>query len=170
MSSLAPAAPVPAEQTTEGARGADISQIVSFRLANEEYGIDIMNVQEIILVGQVTEMPQVPAYLSGLINLRGHVIPIVDLRVRLGLEAAAATEHTRILVLNVNNKTVGIVVDAVDEVLRVDSVELEPTPTGVSAAGEEFVLGLLKFEETLLILLNLARIVEEEAATALSDG
>lgn len=170
MSTAAPPTPVPTEQTPETACGADISQIVSFRLANEEYGIDIMNVQEIILVGQVTEMPQVPGYLRGLINLRGHVIPIVDLRLRLGLEAAAATEHTRILVLNVNTKTVGVVVDAVDEVLSVDSVELEPTPAGVAGAGEEFVTGLLKFEEKLLILLNLERIVEEEVATALSDG
>ncbi len=170
MSTAAPPTPVPTEQSPETVGGPDISQIVSFRLANEEYGIDIMNVQEIILVGQVTEMPQVPGYLRGLINLRGHVIPIVDLRVRLGLEAAAATEHTRILVLNLNNKTVGVVVDAVDEVLPVDSVELEPTPAGVSKAGEEFVAGLLKFKEKLLILLNLERIVEEEAATALSEG
>ncbi len=170
MSTTAPPAPVTAEQTTDDAPGTGISQIVSFRLANEEYGLDIMKVQEIILIGPVTEMPQVPEYMRGLINLRGHVIPIVDLRVRLGLEAAEATEHTRILVLNVGNRTIGVVVDAVDEVLRVDSVELEPTPVGVSGVGEEYVAGLLKFEDKLLILLNLERIVEEEAATASSDG
>ena len=97
-----------------------ISQIVSFRLSNEEYGVDIMHVQEIILIGQITLMPQVPEYVSGLINLRGHVIPIIDLRVRFGLEATDHTEHSRIIVLNVNKKTVGIIVDAVDEVLRIN--------------------------------------------------
>ena len=94
-----------------------VSQIVSFRLANEDYGVDIRHFQEIILIGQVTQMPQVPEFVCGLINLRGHVIPVIDIRVRFGLEAAPQTEHSRIIVSNIKGKTIGIVVDAVDEVL-----------------------------------------------------
>ena len=103
-----------------------VSQIVSFRLANEEYGIDIMRVQEIILMGQITCMPEVPDYICGLINLRGHVIPIVDLRRRFRLPAAADNEHARIIVVNVNRQTIGIVVDAVNEVPRVNPDQAEP--------------------------------------------
>ena len=93
----------------------NVSQIVSFRLGYEEYGVDIMRVQEIILNGQITKMPEVPDYICGLINLRGHVIPIVDLRMRFGMAAAENNEHTR------------IVVDAVDEVLRINAEQVEPS-------------------------------------------
>ena len=113
----------------------DVSQIVSFRLANEEYGVDIMRVQEIILVGQITCMPEVPDYICGLINLRGHVIPIVDLRRRFRLPVAENDEHTRIIVVNVKNQTIGIVVDAVNEVLRVNADQGEPPPA--HGAGTE---------------------------------
>lgn len=141
------------------------SQIVSFRLANEEYGVDIMHVQEIILIGQVTEMPQVPDYVSGLINLRGHVIPTIDLRVRFGLEVTEATEHSRIIVLNVNKKTVGIIVDAVDEVLRIDPNQVETASIGLTGFGKEYVSGLVKFETKLLILLDIEKIMMENATS-----
>lgn len=142
-----------------------ISQIVSFRLFNEEYGVDIMHVQEIILIGQITQMPQVPDYISGLINLRGHVIPIIDLRVRFTLEVTDRTEHSRIIVLNVNKKTVGIIVDAVDEVLRINLDQIEPASVGLTGCGKEYVSGLVKFEKKLLILLNIEKIMVENATT-----
>lgn len=142
-----------------------ISQIVSFRLSNEEYGVDIMHVQEIILIGQITLMPQVPEYVSGLINLRGHVIPIIDLRVRFGLEATDYTEHSRIIVLNVNKKTVGIIVDAVDEVLRINQDQIESASVGLTGFGKEYVSGLVKFEKKLLILMNIEKIIVESATS-----
>lgn len=144
---------------------AGISQIVSFRLANEEYGVDIMHVQEIILIGQITEMPQVPEYVRGLINLRGHVIPIIDLRVKFGLEVTEKTEHSRIIVLNVNKKIVGITVDAVDEVLRIKSDQIEPASVGLTGFGKEYVSGLVKFEKKLLILLSIEKIISENETT-----
>ena len=148
--------------------GERLSQIVSFRLAREEYGVDIMHVQEIILIGQVTEMPQVPDYVRGLINLRGHVIPIIDLRVRFGLEVSEQTEHSRIIVLNVNKKTIGIVVDEVDEVLRINSDQIEPAPPGIAGIGQQYVSGLVKFEKKLLILLRIEQVMTDEEALSSS--
>lgn len=139
----------------------NLTQIVSFRLANEEYGVDIMRVQEIILTGQITKMPEVPDFICGLINLRGHVIPIVDLRKRFGLAAAAATEHTRIIVANLGSKTIGMVVDAVNEVLRINENQIEPAPSSIAGIDHTYISGLVKFEEKLLILLNLENILSD---------
>ena len=151
---------------------AGTTQIVSFRLANEEYGVDIMRVQEIILMGQITRMPQVPEFICGLINLRGHVIPIVDLRKRVSLPAEEATEHTRIIVVNVYEKTIGIVVDAVNEVLRIGTDQIEPPPSSIAGIDHTYIRGLVKFEEKLLILLNIEDILsqEERGELAGTDG
>lgn len=145
-----------------------VSQIVSFRLANEEYGVDIMRVQEIILMGQITRMPEVPDFICGLINLRGHVIPIVDLRKRFGLSVAQNNEHTRIIVVNVNEKTIGIVVDAVDEVLRINADQVEPPPSSIAGIDHTYIRGLVKFEDKLLILLNIENILSDEEQAKLA--
>lgn len=146
-----------------GADGAcDITQIVSFRLANEEYGVNIMRVQEIILSGEITQMPEVPDYIRGLINLRGHVIPIVDLRLRFGLPVGKHDEHTRIIVVNVGSKTIGMVVDAVNEVLRINEEQIEPPPSSVVGIDHAYIQSLVKFEDKLLILLNMDRLLSHE--------
>ena len=152
-------------------RGAigNVSQIVSFRLANEEYGVDIMLVQEIILMGQITCMPQVPDYICGLINLRGHVIPIIDLRRRFGLPAADNDEHTRIIVVNVGSQTIGIVVDAVNEVLRVNPDQGEPPPSSVAGIGHDYIRALLKFDKKLLILLSIENVLSNEEQSKLAE-
>ena len=135
---LAPSKPVEKNQTPDrhGTAEADgvLSQVVSFRLAKEEYGLDIMRSQEIILMGDITQIPEVPDYICGLINLRGKVIPIVDLRKRFCLEAGEATEHTRIMVVNTRTTTFGIVVDAVSQVLRIEANQIEPPPGLVGQA------------------------------------
>ncbi len=146
------------------------TQIVSFRLANEEYGVDIMRVQEIILVGQITKMPEVPDYICGLINLRGHVIPIVDLRRRFGLPIKENDEHTRIIVMNVENKTTGMVVDAVNEVLRISPDQIEPPPSSIAGIDHAYITGLVKFEEKLLVLLNIENILTREDQSKLADA
>ena len=152
-------------KANSGSGDGHTSQIVSFRIATEEYGVNIIHVQEIILIGQITEMPQVPDYVRGLINLRGHVIPIIDLRTRFGLEAVEPTEHSRIIVLNLGDKTIGIIVDAVNEVLRINPDQIEPAPTGVSEIGRRYVTGLVKFDENLLILLNIEQIMTSDATS-----
>jgi purine-binding chemotaxis protein CheW len=142
--------------------GAGSLQLVSFRLAQEEYGIEITRVQEIILIGEITRVPQTPAHIKGLINLRSTVIPIVDLRTRFGMLAGATTDESRIMVVNVRNKTVGIIVDAVSEVLRVARDQIAPPPPTVAGLGRDYLTGLAKLENRLLILLDLDRILGEE--------
>ncbi len=149
-----------------GRHATDTTQIVSFRLANEEYGVDIMRVQEVILLGQITEMPEVPDYIRGLINLRGHVIPIVDLRRRFALPVANNDEHTRIVVVNVGKRTIGIIVDAVNEVLRIGADQVEPPPSSVSGVDHGYIRGLVKFENKILILLNIENVLSREDAVA----
>ncbi|MBC8351594.1 MAG: purine-binding chemotaxis protein CheW [Planctomycetes bacterium] len=136
-------------------------QLVSFQLAQEEYGIEITKVQEIILMGEITRVPQTPKYIKGLINLRSTVIPIVDLRQRFGLEEQEAADESRIMVVNVAGKTIGIIVDAVSEVLRVSPDRIAPPPPTVAGLGREYLTGLAKLEDRLLILLDIDKILVE---------
>ena len=141
-------------------------QLVSFRLASEEYGIEITKVQEIILMGEITRVPQTPEYIMGLINLRSTVIPIVDLRLRFGLTQEETTDETRIMVVNVAGKTIGIIVDAVSEVLRISQEQIAPPPPTVAGLGREYLTGLVKLEKRLLILLDIDKILGEEGTEA----
>jgi len=141
-------------------------QLVSFRLAQEEYGIAITHVQEIILMGEITRVPETPEYIKGLINLRSSVIPIVDLRLRLGLPQAARSDDTRIIVVNVAGKTIGLVVDAVNQVLRVSRDAITPPPATVAGLGREYLRGLVKLDHRLLILLDIDEILTREQAAA----
>jgi purine-binding chemotaxis protein CheW len=143
-------------------------QLVSFRLAKEEYGVEITKVREIILMGDITRIPQTPEFIKGLINLRSMVIPVIDLRVRFGLEVGELTDESRIMVLNVGGKTLGIIVDAVDEVLRVSNEQIAPPPT-VIGVGREYLAGLVKRDDKLLILLDIDRILGQEEAASLHE-
>ena len=164
------------ESTTSNARQtekAGTMQLVSFRLAQEEFGIEITKVQEIILMGEITRVPQTPNYIKGLINLRSTVIPIVDLRLRFGLNEQPTTDETRIMVVNVRGKTLGIIVDAVSEVLRISEEQIAPPPPTVAGLGHEYLTGLVKLESRLLILLDIDKILQQEevaAADALASG
>jgi purine-binding chemotaxis protein CheW len=137
-------------------------QLVSFRLAKEEYGIEITRVREIILFGEITRIPQTPDYIKGLINLRSTVIPIVDLRLRFGLPEGEQTDDTRIMVVNVGGKMIGIIVDAVSEVLRVAHEQIAPPPPTVATLGRDYLTGLVRLEDRLLILLDIDRLFAAE--------
>jgi len=156
--------------TTDAIRGngSGTMQLVSFQLAQEEYGIEITKVQEIILVGDITRMPQTPDYIKGLINLRSMVIPIVDLRSRFGMQPQEATDDTRIMVVNVAGKTIGIVVDAVSKVLRINDDQISPPPPTVAGLGQEYLTGLVKLDDRLLIMLDIDRILSDEEAAQLT--
>ncbi len=145
-------------------------QLVSFRLAQEEYGIRITKVQEIILMGEITRVPQTPAYVKGLINLRSTVIPIVDLRLRFGLEQTDPTDESRIMVVNVAGKTIGIIVDAVSEVLRISRDQIAPPPPTIAGLGRDYLTGLVKLENRLLILLDIDCILTEAEPVAELTG
>ncbi|HYW81502.1 MAG TPA: chemotaxis protein CheW [Thermoguttaceae bacterium] len=147
-------------------------QIVSFRLADETFGVAITKVREIILMCDITRIPQTPHYVKGLINLRSTVIPVVDLRALFGMAEGDQSDDSRIMVLQVGTKTVGIVVDGVDEVLRISKEEIAPPPPTVASLGHEYLDGLVRLEDQLLILLDIDKILgqEEEALTAAMMG
>lgn len=142
-----------------------VLQLVTFRLGSEDYGVNIMNVQEIILIGQVTRLPNVPDHIHGLINLRGHVIPVVDLRTRFSLEPRKPGEQARIIIINVDRRTTGIVVDTVDQVCRVERSQVAPAPNGICGITQSYLSGLVKREEGLLMLLDVKQLIASGVET-----
>lgn len=140
-------------------------QLVVFGIGKELYGVGIGFVQEIVRVPEVTEVPDAPPFLEGVINLRGKVIPIIDLRKRLRLDGKDKTKATRVLVTeNEGSKggLVGLLVDFVSEVRKVQSDDVEDPPEMVSAIGVEYITGVAKVEERLIILLDLKRVLNVE--------
>jgi purine-binding chemotaxis protein CheW len=141
-----------------------VSQFVGFRLDNEDYAIAITKIQEIILMKPITRIPQVPDYIEGLINLRGSVIPIVNLRKRFGLASHDVDDETRTIVVNIRDKTVGCVVDAVTKVMRINRDQIQPPPLSVLSTAHQFISGLAQLEDRLLIILDIEKLFEEQAA------
>ncbi len=142
-------------------------QLVSFHLAQEVYGIEITKVREIILMGEITQVPQTPTHVKGLINLRSLVIPVIDLRILFDLPVGELTSESRIMVIDVRGKTIGIIVDAVSEVLRIANEQISPPPPTVAGLGREYLRGLVKLEEELLILLDIDKIFSEQESAGL---
>ncbi len=134
----------------------DVLQLVSFKLGNEEYAVDILKVQEINRMVEITSIPNVPYYVEGVINLRGKVIPVINLRKKFGLESKKNDAHSRIMVVDVG-ATVGLIVDSVSEVLRLSSETVEPPPPLTSGSGSEYIKGVGKLEDRLLILLDIEK-------------
>lgn len=134
-------------------------QLVTFSLGTEEFGVDIMRVQEIIRIPPITRVPKAPNYVEGVINLRGNVIPVVNLRVRFGMLNGEETDLSRIVVLQVNGKVFGVRVDGVTEVLRLESESIEPPPPVALGMDSNFIRGVGKIGERLLILLNLDQLM-----------
>jgi purine-binding chemotaxis protein CheW len=137
----------------------ELLQLVSFKIGDEEYGVDILLVQEINKITQITEVPNSPDFVEGVINLRGRVIPIIDLRVRLNLEKKSYDKDTRIIVVELEHKTIGFIVDAVSEVLRIPASVIEAPPELVAGIGSEFIKAVGKLEDRLLILIDLEKIL-----------
>lgn len=134
-------------------------QVVSFKLGSEEYGVDIAQVQEINRMVSITHVPRAPKFMEGVINLRGQLIPIIDLRTRFEMPRAEHTKNTRIVVTEIGAKRVGMVVDSVSEVLRLDTDAIEPAPEMITGVDTEYIRGVGKIEDRLIILLDLARII-----------
>src|SRR5512136_297554 len=145
-----------AEATREG-------KYLTFSLAGEEYGIGILKVREIIGMMSITPVPQTPEFVKGVINLRGKVIPVIDLRLRFGLDATSYTERTCIIVVEIRGESgsvpMGIVVDAVSEVLNIRGADIENTPTFGVKLNTDFILGMAKTGGGVKILLDIDKVL-----------
>jgi purine-binding chemotaxis protein CheW len=130
-------------------------QFVGFRLAGEDYAIAITKIREIILMKPITRLPQVPDSIEGLINLRGAVIPIVNLRQLFGMPARPVDDDTRTIVVTIQDRTVGCIVDEVTQVMRIAAEQLQPVPIAMNAMATRSIAGLAKLEDRLLIILDI---------------
>lgn len=137
-------------------------QFVVFKLGDEEYGVPITQVKEINRLTNATKVPRSPVFVEGIINLRGQIIPIVDMKKRFDLPLTEYTGDARIIVIQVNGNTFGVEVDSVSEVLRINSSSIEPAPPMVCSIDAEYITGVAKVGERLLILLDLDRLLSDE--------
>ncbi len=142
-----------------GVGGDELLQLVSFEIGDEEFGVEILKVQEINRMLEVTRVPNAPEYVDGVINLRGKVIPIIDLRRRFGMARKEHDKNTRIVVVELSGKVVGFVVDAVSEVLRIPRSVTEAPPSLVAGIDAEYITAVGKLEDRLLILLDLEKVL-----------
>jgi purine-binding chemotaxis protein CheW len=161
MSNVTDSAAAVAEKSDVGAQLA--GKYLTFKLAEEEYGLEILKVQEIIQMQAVTRVPRTPDYVRGVINLRGKVIPVVDLRRKFGLESAKDTEKTCIIVVQIANKdgkvVMGIIIDEVKEVLDIRAENIEETPSFGSTVNTEFILGIGKIGTSVKMLLSIDKVL-----------
>jgi purine-binding chemotaxis protein CheW len=143
-------------------------QLVVFELANEHYGLDISAVEGIIKMQAITKMPQAPAFVEGVTNLRGTVVPVIDLRKRFSLPVLEHTKDTRIVVVYMEKTKIGMIVDGVSEVLRIPEESIEPTPPMVSTVNTAFIRGIAKLDGRLVTLLDLTKVLSYEDQSNLS--
>ncbi len=141
-------------------------KFLTFLMANEKYGLEILKVREIIGMLDVTSIPTTPAFIRGVINLRGKVIPVVDLRLKFGIEAKEDTERTCIIVVHLSRATqqmtMGIIVDEVSDVLDIDQAQIEPPPSFGADVKTDFILGMGKVDQKVITMLDIDRVLTEQ--------
>lgn len=148
---------------TNGSAHSEQVRLVSFNVGKEQFAVDILRVQEINRMMSLTQVPQSPPGVCGVINLRGRIVPVLDLRTLMGLEIPDQSDDSRIIVAEIQGATVGFIVDAVHEVIQIDPNIIESTPEIMSCADASYILGVAKMDETLLILLNIDRLLSAES-------
>jgi purine-binding chemotaxis protein CheW len=149
------------------------NQIVVFELGSELYGMDIAAVESIIKMQTITRLPHSPEFVEGVTNLRGKVLPIIDLRRRFGLPPQESNKNSRIIVISVNRTEVGMIVDGVSEVLTVPDQAVEPAPAIAATVNSVFITGIAKIDERLVILLDLERVLstrEQESLVGINSA
>ncbi len=137
-------------------------QLVVFELAGEHYGLDIASVESIIKIQTITSVPQAPGFVEGVTNLRGTILPVIDLRQRFGMEKYSPTRNTRVIVVFTGDKKVGMIVDAVSQVISVSSDAVEPPPDLVTTMNSAFIKGIAKVNGKLIIFLDLIEVLNLE--------
>jgi len=146
----------------------DGSQYLTFRLAEEEYGVEILKVQESKGYSAITPIPNTPSYLKGVMNLRGTIVPVVDLRSKFAMDEAEYNQFTVIIVVKVGPKVMGLIVDAVSDVLNIPKVDIQATPDFGSEVDARYINGMAKAGEKLVVLLDIDRVMNAVDDTALS--
>lgn len=150
------------------------AKYLTFSLAEEEYGIGILKIKEIIGMMPITTVPRTPEFVKGVINLRGKVIPVMDLRLRFGMEEMDYTERTCIVVVEIERTSgtvmIGVVVDSVSEVLNIKGEDVEETPTFGAKMNTDYILGMAKIEGGVKILLDIDRVLSDDEIAALNEA
>ena len=138
------------------------SQFVGFEVDGQHYAFQIEQIQEIVILEQVTQTPQVADYIEGVSNLRGSIIPIINLRKLFGLDPKPADADTRTIVVNVDQRTMGCTVDMVSQVIRIPTENIQPAPETVTAEGADYISGFAKLDEGLVIILDIDKLLNPE--------
>lgn len=146
-----------------------VRQLVAFDLAEEQYGVDVTSIHEIIAMQPITKVPRSPFFIEGIINLRGKVVPVLHMRRMFGFTEAEQTKDSRIIVVDTNGQSVGIIVDAVTEVLRIPVDSIESPSDMITTADSDYLVGIAKHEDRMIILLDLGKVLSEKALRTLSD-
>jgi len=139
----------------------DTLQLVTFHLDNEEFGVDIKKVQEINRMIDITKIPNSPNYVQGVVNLRGKIIPVVNLRTKLGLPNAEHDKSTRIIVLELDGMVLGFIVDSVSEVMRIPDANVEPAPAITGSTDTKYIEGVINLSDRILIILDLKMLLSD---------
>lgn len=142
-----------------GRQEIQLDKYLTFMLGNEEYGLEILKVREIIGLMEITHVPRMPGFVRGVINLRGKVIPVIDLRQKFGMEQVDDTEHTCIIVVDLVDMLMGVVVDRVSEVLPIDRADIDDTPAFGVSVDTEFILGMGKTKGKVVIILDIKKVL-----------
>lgn len=145
------------------------NQFLTFVLGDETYGLDILQVQEIRSWSQPTQIPNAPRYIRGVTNLRGEIVPILDLRRRFDMEETEFTKYTVVIVVNIQNRTVGMIVDGVSDVVNLSASEMRAAPDFGTSIDASFIRGLASHEERMVILLNIQALLADSALLDLDD-
>jgi purine-binding chemotaxis protein CheW len=144
-------------------------QLVIFKLGNESFGVEIATVESIIKMQTITRLPQAPSFVEGIINLRGKILPVVDLRKRLNIDLTEITKDSRMVVVALAGSTVAMVVDQVNEVLRINDDIVEAPPAISQSVDSRFIEGIAKINEDLVILLNLSKVLDTSETSILAS-
>ena len=174
MNELVPSSNNEAAQQTAGGKDVRASDVllhlVTFDLMGEEFGVPILDVREIILMSEVTPVPNAPEFVEGVINLRGQIIPIVDLRKRFNLEQKGEGTKNRIVVVEVGQNVLGLIVDGDSEVLRIPADFVKPAPALIAGGiGAEYIKGIAYYEERMIILVDLQKVFSSEEMDAMDE-
>ena len=148
-------------ETREGT-AEEVKQLISFTVGAEEYGLELLRVKEVIRMRQITWLPKAPSCIKGIINLRGDVIPIVDLRDRFGLESIEQTAMTRVIVVEVDGRLIGMVVDSASQVVRLPADQFDPPPPMVGDRAQAFITGVGKMDGKLILTIDAERILRAD--------